>query len=138
MTMGASHARSTGPITSINVTPLVDVVLVLLIVLMVTSHYLATKSIPLDLPKAATGDATPASLAVSILASGTMFVDGNEVDEDALRRAVRTARATNEDLRATIAADGATAHARVVHVIDLLRQEKLVKFAINIDPEQRP
>jgi biopolymer transport protein ExbD len=136
--MAASHTRRTDPIASINVTPLVDVVLVLLIVLMVTSHYLASQSIPLDLPKAATGEAAPASLAVSILAGGTIFIDGNEVDDAALRRRVRAARAGNEDLRATIAAEGATAHARVVHVIDLLRQEKLVKFAINIEPEPRP
>jgi biopolymer transport protein ExbD len=105
---------------------------------MVTSHYLATKSIPLDLPKAATGDVAPQSLAVSILASGTMFLDGAEVDEETLRHTVRSAHAANEDLRATIAADGATTHARVVHVIDLLRQEKIVKFAINIEPEPRP
>jgi len=136
--MGAAQARSNGPISSINVTPLVDVVLVLLVVLMVTSNYLASKSIPVDLPKGATGDAVPKTLAIAILSTGTTFVDGTEVDETTLRDRVRVARAGNDDLRATIAADSATPHGRVVHVIDLLRQEKLVKFAINIDPEDHP
>jgi len=136
--MGAAQARSSGPISSINVTPLVDVVLVLLVVLMVTSNYLAQKSIPMDLPKGATGDSVPKTLAIAILPAGTTFVDGTEVDETTLRDRVRIARAGNDDLRATIAADSATPHGRVVHVIDVLRQEKLVKFAINIDPEEHP
>ena len=136
--MGAAQARSSGPISSINVTPLVDVVLVLLVVLMVTSNYLASKSIPMDLPKGATGDSVPKTLAIAILPAGTTFVDGTEVDETTLRDRVRIARTGNDDVRATIAADSATPHGRVVHVIDLLRQEKLVKFAINIDPEDHP
>ena len=134
--MGAMASRSGGPISGINVTPLVDVVLVLLIVLMVTSNYLAAKSIPMDLPKAATGDAVPKTLAVSILPSGAMFVDGVAADEHALRELVKGARAKTDDLRATIAADGATPHSKVVHVIDVLRQEHLVKFAINVDPAE--
>ncbi|HOU94146.1 MAG TPA: biopolymer transporter ExbD, partial [Polyangiaceae bacterium] len=44
------------PITGINVTPLVDVVLVLLIILMVTAGYLVSRTIPVDLPKGATGE----------------------------------------------------------------------------------
>ena len=54
-------------ITAINVTPLVDVVLVLLIILMVTASYIASRSIPMDLPTADTGGGTPPrTLAISI------------------------------------------------------------------------
>jgi biopolymer transport protein ExbD len=134
--MGASSTTRSGePIHAINVTPLVDVVLVLLIVLMVTSNYLAAKTIPLDLPKASTGDGAPKALAVAVESDGRIFVDGSFVDEMGLRNRIRAAREADPDPRATVAAGGSTPYARVVHVIDILRQEKLSKLAINIQPE---
>jgi biopolymer transport protein ExbD len=57
-------------IVGINVTPLVDVVLVLLVIMMVTATYIAARTIPVDLPKGATGEATSAPVAVSIDAGG--------------------------------------------------------------------
>ncbi|MGB5809468.1 MAG: biopolymer transporter ExbD [Polyangiales bacterium] len=135
----AGGARQDGDddlITEINVTPLVDVVLVLLIILMVTATAIVSKTIPMELPKAATGEQTPATLAVSIDQSGQVFLDTIPVDVEELRLKVRAARANDEDLRAVIAADGRIAHAKVVQVIDVLRQEQVTKFAINVRPEE--
>jgi len=66
-------------ITGINVTPLVDVVLVLLIILMVTASYIVSKAIPMDLPHADTGqsDTQPRTLTVSIDQSGQLFLDAS-------------------------------------------------------------
>ncbi len=122
-------------ITAINVTPLVDIVLVLLIILMVTANYIASKTIPVDLPKSATGEATPTTLSVSIDEKGKLYLDTQSVDENQLRQLVRKAHDANPEARAVIAADGRINHARVVRVIDLLRQEKITKFAINVKPE---
>jgi biopolymer transport protein ExbD len=121
-------------ITAINVTPLVDVVLVLLIILMVTATAIVSKTIPMELPEAATGVATPTTIAVSIDREGALFLDAQPVTDDELRRQIRAARERDEELRAVIAADGAINHARVVRVIDLLRQERVTKFAINVRP----
>jgi biopolymer transport protein ExbD len=121
-------------ITAINVTPLVDVVLVLLIILMVTATAIVSKTIPMELPEAATGEATPTTIAVSIDREGALFLDAQPVTDDELRRQIRAARERDEELRAVIAADGAINHARVVRVIDLLRQERVTKFAINVRP----
>ena len=125
-------------ISGINVTPLVDVVLVLLVVLMVTASYLASHAIPVDLPKGATGEATTSILGVSVTRDGALFLDGNRVDDDAFRAQVRRLRGTDNDVRAVIAADGASAHRDVVHVIDLLRREHVTRFALNVDPEVVP
>jgi biopolymer transport protein TolR len=122
-------------ISGINVTPLVDVVLVLLVVLMVTASYLASHAIPVDLPKGATGEATSSILAVSLTRDGVMFLDGTRVDESAFRARVRQAHARDADVRAVIAADGGSAHRAVVRVIDLLRREQVTRFALNVDPE---
>ena len=122
-------------ISGINITPLVDVVLVLLVVLMVTSSYLASHGIPVDLPKGATGESTSSVLSVSVTREGALFLDGNPVTDSGFRAQVRRASATDRDLRAVIAADGAAAHRSVVHVVDLLRQERVTRFALNVDPD---
>jgi|SRR6188768_22077 len=122
-------------ISGINITPLVDVVLVLLVVLMVTSSYLASQGIPVDLPKGATGESTPSVLSVSVTRDGALFLDGNPASDGDFRAKVHTAYAANHELRAVIAADGGAAHRSVVHVIDLLRQERVTRFALNVDPE---
>jgi biopolymer transport protein ExbD len=121
-------------ITAINVTPLVDIVLVLLVILMVTASYVAAKTIPMDLPRAASGEQIPTTLAVSIDRTGALFLDAEPIDEAQLAARVKAAHDRDPEVRATVAADGAVPHARVVRVIDILRQAEVVKFAINIDP----
>lgn len=127
-------------ISGINITPLVDVVLVLLVVLMVTASYLASHAIPVDLPKAASGEAIDSVLGVSVTRDGAIFLDGQPSDERTFRARVRAAHGANEQVRAVIAADGGAAHRDVVRVIDLLRQERVTRFALNVDPEinERP
>jgi biopolymer transport protein ExbD len=122
-------------ITDINVTPLVDVVLVLLIILMVTATAIVSKAINVELPEASSGEQTPADLAVSIREDGQLFFNQDEVNATELRSRVRAVRERNPDVRAVIAADGRVSHASVVRVIDLLRTERVTKFAINVRPE---
>src|SRR6478735_7853706 len=100
-------------ITQINVTPLVDVVLVLLIILMVTASYIVSKSIPMDLPTAE-GDPTQAhrTISISIDREGALYLDAVAIDEDHLRQSVRTyvAEVTEAEARASIAADSSVSH----------------------------
>lgn len=125
-----------GIITDINVTPLVDVVLVLLIILMVTATAIVAKTLPMELPEAATGEQVPSTMAVSIDEGGQLYLDRDPVDDDQLRAQVREAREQNPELRIIIAADAKIEHGRVVGVMDLLRQEKVTRFAINVRPDQ--
>ena len=133
--MATNTSDSDDIIVGINVTPLVDITLVLLVILMVTASYVATKSIPLELPKGATAETTPVTLSVSVDKDGKTFLDALPIDDEALRARVRVARAADPETRAVIAADGRAAHAHVVHVMDLLRREEVTKFAINVEPE---
>lgn len=126
-------------ITAINVTPLVDVVLVLLIILMVTASYIVSKSIPLNLPSAE-GDAAstpPRVLAISIDPTGNLFLDAEAITDATLteRATALVAEVGAEEARATIAADTTTPHGEVVHVMDLLRRARVTHFAINVRPE---
>jgi biopolymer transport protein ExbD len=133
---GAAKQDDDEMITSINVTPLVDIVLVLLIVLMVTSSYLVNKAINVELPKAATGEATAQTMSISIEMTGKLFLDGTPITPPELQARIRAAYQKDPDLKAIISADGRVMHAEVVSVIDLLRREKVTKFAINTSPIQ--
>jgi biopolymer transport protein ExbD len=125
-------------IATINVTPLVDIVLVLLIVLMVTSSYLVNKAISVELPKAATGETTDSSMSISVDQAGKLYLDGVTIDASALQQRVRAAHDSDPDVKAIISADGRVPHSEVVAVIDLLRSEKVTKFAINTSPIEQP
>jgi biopolymer transport protein ExbD len=122
-------------IVGINVTPLVDVVLVLLVVLMVTAGYIAAKAIPVDLPKAATGETMPKTLVLSIDQDGALYLDAEKLPAEAIQAKVGAAKKAQPSLRAVIAADGRARHHHVVRVIDLLRKEHVTEFALDVRPE---
>ncbi len=134
--MAAAALNDDDIITGINVTPLVDVTLVLLVILMVTASYVVSRSIPLELPRGASGESTPTTLTVSIDQTGQTFLDAEAIDEATLQKRIRAAHAADPETRAVIAADGRVNHAKVVRIIDLLRREDVTKFAFNVDPEE--
>src|SRR5688500_11117907 len=105
MAGGANGDNEEDVIAGINVTPLVDVVLVLLIILMVTAQYAAEKdSIPMDLPKAQSGDsAVPTTLSVSIDKDGRFYLDAKELTLEQMRTRVREEYSKDKDARAVIA-----------------------------------
>jgi biopolymer transport protein ExbD len=133
--MSATTSSDDEMITGINVTPLVDITLVLLVILMVTASYVVSRAIPVELPKGATGETTPTTLTISIDQAGKTFLDAEAISEPALRDRIKSAHDADPETRAVIAADGRTTHSHVIHVIDLLRRENVTKFAINVDPE---
>jgi biopolymer transport protein ExbD len=73
---GFAANKPSAPITGINVTPLVDITLVLLIIFMVTPKLVVSRALPLDLPKAATGSEVQQVFALSLAADGSTFVNG--------------------------------------------------------------
>jgi biopolymer transport protein ExbD len=123
-------------ISNINITPFVDVTLVLLIIFMVTATYIVAQSIPIDLPEAGTGEDVVTTFAITITANGQFYLDGKKIDDSTLRRKIRSAQKENDEVRVVIAADKKVEHGRVVRVIDLVRKEGVAKFAINIDSEE--
>ena len=127
-------------ITGINVTPLVDIMLVLLIIFMVASNYIVKEAIEVNLPKAATGEEVNndnKSIALIIKKDGRIFLNGELSTREKIAEASR-ALAKEKNAQAMIAADRGTAHGEVVKMIDLIRVNGLTSFAINIDPDNDP
>ena len=134
MAGGTSQAEDS--ITGINVTPLVDITLVLLIIFMVTTKIVLNQTVPLDLPKAATGT-SDLQIVFSIVmsADGKAVVDSSPIpNDDAILPLARDAQAQHPDLRAVIKADAAVTHGRVIHVLDLLKQAHVSKIAFGVTP----
>ncbi len=119
-----------GIIAGINVTPLVDVMLVLLVIFIVTAKIMVMPAVPLDLPHAAHGEEVQVVLSVTVPVTGSLLVDGAAVQDDtALIAGARRALHDSPELRAVIQADGAVPHRRVVHVLDLLRTAGVSRVA---------
>jgi biopolymer transport protein ExbD len=134
--MAAQVEEQGEEITGINVTPLVDVTLVLLIIFMVTATYVVKEAIEVDLPRAASGGETVGpTLAFALDREGKLFLDGAPATADSARAAVRAAVGKSPEARALISADRAVSHGRVVEVIDLVKREGLTRFAIDVERE---
>jgi biopolymer transport protein ExbD len=135
--MAGTKQDDSEEITGINVTPLVDVMLVLLIIFMVTSTYITTQGIRVTLPQAASGETVDTlNLAFVVDKDSRLFLDGKELSFAEIGSAIDAKRqGSTKALQALIGADQATPHGTVVRVIDLVRQHGIVDFALNIDAE---
>jgi biopolymer transport protein ExbD len=133
--MAGSAGNGRAPITSINVTPLVDITLVLLIIFMVTATIITAPQIPIDLPKASTAEKTEAeTFAVVITKANELFLDGKPTTEDEIGRFIDQRLKNEVDLQVVISADREAMHGNVVRIIDLMRSHQVQKFAINVEP----
>ncbi|MEZ0391249.1 MAG: ExbD/TolR family protein [Pseudobdellovibrionaceae bacterium] len=121
-------------ISSINVVPLVDIILVVLIIFMVTAPMIMKPSINVNLPKAASGDkSTPSQLSISIAPGGMLNLNGSKSDEPAITAKAQEEVGKNPEVQAIIAADKEVPHGTVVHIIDLVKNAGVKKFAISIE-----
>jgi len=124
--------------SSINITPFVDVVLVLLVIFMITAPMLVKDILELRLPKTASGDGQATqTLGVAINKDGNILLNGNLSDDEGLKQAVVQALQQNSEAQAIIAADIEVPYGKVVHVIDLLKTSGLNRFAVQIEQEQK-
>src|SRR5450432_984572 len=122
-------------IVGINVTPLVDITLVLLIIFMVTASYIVSPAIKVDLPKAASGsEQTKTTLAITISKDNAVYLNGERTNDSGIVSYIQSELPKNPDLQAIIAADKVVAHGDVIHVIDLVKRSGVHRFALNVDP----
>lgn len=139
MAGGASNDDDNGLIAGINVTPLVDVTLVLLIIFMVTAKIIVSQGMPMDLPKAASGESLQTVFSVELTQDGKTRVDSQAVPNDeAIAQLAKDSHAKNKDLRAVIRADRKVEHGRVIHVLDLLKRSGIAKIAFAVSPVSEP
>src|SRR5256885_14484104 len=131
----AASARRRGIIAEINVTPLVDIMLVLLIIFMLTAPLIARQAIEIELPRASQSTAAPpTTLAIALKADGALFLDDRPVTPAALREAIRASVARDPKTQAIIAGDKRVSHGRAIWVLGTVKSLSITQFAVQIDP----
>jgi len=129
----------------INITPLTDIFLVLLIIFMVTSSVIvqapgggAQAGLKVNLPKGGATDVTARStdMSVAILSDGRFVLAGNVVTEDELKRAFNDAQQKNPDTIVIVQADEGVPHGTVVQVMELAKSVGLGQLAIGVRDSQ--
>lgn len=134
---GSGRGGRGGMIVGINVTPMVDVVLVLLVILMVSATWIVSQSMKVDLPNTATSDGSAASLAaVTVNAKGELLFNDVPVSEPQLKQKLAEAGKKGDDVTLIVSADKVAQHGIVVHVLDLARSHNITKFAVQVEREQ--
>jgi biopolymer transport protein TolR len=133
--MASPLSQGNGIISGINVTPLVDIVLVLLVIFMVTTTIVATPAIPMELPRASQTEDVQVVFSIVLPSAGPVRVNGEPVtNDDTFARRARDAFSHDPHVRAVIQADGAVPHRRVIHTLDLLKTAGIAKVAFGALP----
>lgn len=121
-------------ITDINVTPMVDIMLVLLIIFMVTATYITRNAIEVQLPEAATGqDVTTTTLALVVSQDGSLFLNGEAVTLEQVRERVPGIVKESPEVQAVVDGDRSVPYGRVMEVIDALRSLGVKNFAASVE-----
>jgi len=130
---GSAHEED-DTITGINVTPLVDITLVLLIIFMVTASFIVAPAVKVDLPQVSKADEPPPrSLHFLVDQAGAIYLNDKRVEESNVLGLVQKEVAANADVQVLVSADKKVAYGEVVRLLDLVRSGGVKKFAISVE-----
>jgi biopolymer transport protein ExbD len=144
---GSANSSDDGEVSGINVTPLVDIMLVLLIIFMVTAKLIEHETIAVELPKAANGGTeNKRTLAITMDAKehvllslsspdGAASIKDMPVDDQKLQAIIRSLPDPTQ-ANALISADTNARHGAVIHILDVLKGSGITKFAFEIEKPQ--
>jgi biopolymer transport protein ExbD len=132
--MGAKASGGGETISEINVVPLVDIILVVLIIFMVTAPALIKPSVEVNLPEASSGDeTTPSMLNVAITPDGQVLINNEEVDEDGAKALAKAEVERNPEVQAVIIADRDLQYGQIIRVLDWIKSSGVKGFAVTTD-----
>lgn len=131
-------ARSALKKARIEIIPMIDTIFFLLVFFMISTLSMATyKGMPVNLPKAASGQQTVnESAAITIVKEGRLFLNKQAIDKNELAASLRVLLAKNPELLVIINADDAIAHGAVVEIMDITRAANVAKLAIAVKPKE--
>ncbi len=133
--MGAGSPKDdNGTITDINITPMVDIMLVLLIIFMVTANFIKKDSLNINLPKVAASDPNVReSTQVAMTNKGEFYLDGRAVTESFLIEALTKEAKYRPNLRVTLSADESISYGSVSRLMGLMRRGGVTKIALSVN-----
>lgn len=136
MTFGRlERSPRAAPMSDINMTPLIDVMLVLLVIFMITAPLMVSK-VKVDLPRAAgtASPSVPAFVSVVVDRSGQVFLDDQPVATPLLATRLQAAADKNANTEVQLRADSAVPYGRVVEIMGLAHQAGLTRIGFVAQP----
>ncbi|MDI6751481.1 MAG: biopolymer transporter ExbD [bacterium] len=122
-------------LTEINITPFVDIILVILIIFLLVAQVMGPQVLGIKLPKATQSDLLPKQpITVFLDTSGRIAVQGVYLDEEEMKRFVREQVAKDPQLEVVISADEKVFHGKVVSILDTIKALGVTKLAIHVQP----
>ena len=121
-----------------NLIPLIDIALTLVIILMVTSVFVKNPGVSLRFPETAPREGAPESnedVIVTLTANGDLYLDGQKTDAARLQARLRATASANKEARVLVKGDRDVAYARVMDVMDMARQAGLTRIVLPTDPK---
>ena len=130
--------KKRGPIAEINMIPLIDVSLVLLIIFMVMTPFLVQQQVKVNLPKSVAGDEAPdRPIIVMIRGQGEMSLNGRAVSISTLESEMKPLLGIKHDRPVMIQSDKDTALQYVVSVMDVAKKLQVTKLGISVEPPKK-
>jgi len=136
--MHGGNASEDEPMADMNLIPLIDIALTLLIIMMVTTAFIRHPGVTLRLPETVTREGapeTPKDLTIFVAADGHIYYDGKARDGAALQSELRTLALRDKQARVLVKGDRDVVYSRIMEVMDMIRQAGLVHVVLPTDPK---
>ena len=120
-------------IDGINITPMVDVILVLLVIFMVTANFLKKESININLPKVQAADPNVSqSVQVALTRDGKILLEGQETTEEKLVDNLQRDLKFRPNMRLTLSADEKLAYGTIMKLMGVIRKAGVSRVALSV------
>jgi len=129
------------PMAEMNLIPLIDIALTLLIILMVTTVFVHRPGVNLNLPKTVTREGLPETdkdLTITVAASGDLYIDGKKTDDAAVQANLTARGKADKEARVLVKGDRSVPYSRIMDVMDMARQAGLTHISLPTDPKPVP
>jgi biopolymer transport protein TolR len=136
--MHGGHAYEDEPMAEMNLIPLIDIALTLLIIMMVTTVFIRQPGVSLKLPETVTREGAPEQdkdLTIVISAQGDLYFDGTKTTPAVIQEHLRAAAGRDKQSRVMVKGDRDVPYARVMDVMDMVRQAGLTRVTLPTDPK---
>jgi biopolymer transport protein ExbD len=131
--MAGGSSNEEEEIGSINITPMVDVILVLLVIFMVTANFLKKESLNINLPKVAASDPNVAeSVQVALTRDNKILLEGKEVSIESMIQQLERDAKIRPNMRLTLSADEKLPYGRITEIMGLVRKAGVTRIALSV------
>ncbi len=139
--MHGLHSAEDEPMAEMNLIPLIDIALTLLIILMVTTAFIRHPGVALRLPETVTREGAPETnkdVTIIVAADGNLYLDGQKQAAPAVQARLHATATRNKQARVMVKGDRVVPYARVMEVMDMVRQAGLTRVTLPTEPKRTP